>query len=336
MSLPHGSLGWVVLIAAIAFLFDFLNGMNDAANSIATLVSTRVLSPRAAVLWASFFNFAAAFGFTPHVAETVARGLVSSNAIDNAVLLGAFVGAALWDYFSVLTGLPTSSTHAIIGGLLGGAVSKAGLASLKAKKLLVTAAFIVISPLLGLAAGYFLMVLSYWVFRKSAPGQVSHLFKGGQLVSSALLSLAHGLNDAQKTMGLVALVLFTNGYLGAHFYIPKWVILSCYSVIALGTLSGGWRIIKTMGHRITKLNLLGGFCAETGAGVAVFASSLLGIPVSTTHTVAGAIVGVGATNRLSAIRWGIAGRIVWAWVLTVPCSALVSAGIYEVLRLLLR
>ncbi|TBR20175.1 inorganic phosphate transporter [bacterium] len=323
----------VVFICALAYLFDFLNGMHDAANSIATVVSTRVLSPRQAVVWAAFFNFVAAFGFGVHVATTIGKGLVDPAVIDNAVIVGALVGASLWDYITMVLGIPVSSSHALIGGLLGAAMMKAGTGCLLYAKLLTTVAFIFLSPTIGLIFGMAMMVAVSWIFRHKSPSQVDSTFRIGQLFSAGVYSLSHGANDAQKTMGIISVLLFSNGYLGATFHIPWWVILSCHGVIALGTLMGGWKIVQTMGSRVTKLKPVGGFCAETGAGVAILAFSLAGIPVSTTHTITGAIVGVGSTNRLSAVRWGIAGRIVWAWVLTIPCAAATAALTYLAAKL---
>ena len=311
----------VVAIIALAYLFDFLNGMHDAANSIATVVSTRVLSPRWAVAWAAFFNFVAAFGFGVHVANTVGKGIVDPSALNNTAIFAALLGGGLWNALTIWLGIPVSSSHSLIGGLIGAAVAKSGWGCLLPPKIIVTAAFIVLSPLVGLAAGLGLMVGVAWLFRRRAPGQVDGIFRVGQLLSSALLSLSHGTNDAQKTMGIISVLLFTNGYLGSSFHVPWWVILSCHAVIGLGTFLGGWRVVRTMGSQITKLQPVGGFCAETAAGLGILAASYGGIPVSTTHTITGAIVGVGSTSRLSAVRWGVAGRIVWAWVLTIPCSA---------------
>ncbi|MBI5631392.1 MAG: inorganic phosphate transporter [Elusimicrobia bacterium] len=318
----------VLSIIGLAYFFDFLNGMHDAANSIATVVSTRVLSPRQAVAWAAFFNFVAAFGFGVHVANTIGKGLVEPSVIDNAVIIGALVGASLWDWLTIVLGIPVSSSHALIGGLVGAGVAKAGWGCLLPKKLAITLAFIFLSPAIGLIFGFALMIAMYWIFRRKSPGQVDSIFRVGQLLSAALYSLSHGANDAQKTMGIISVLLFSNGLLSGEFRVPWWVILSCHAVISLGTLMGGWKIVKTMGHRVTKLKPVGGFCAETGAGLSILICSLAGIPVSTTHTITGAIVGVGSTQRLSAVRWGVAGRIVWAWILTIPCAAVTSALIY--------
>lgn len=321
----------VVFIVFIALVFDFLNGMNDAANSIATVVSTRVLSPRWAVVWAAFFNFVAAFGFGVHVATTIGKGLVDPAVVDNAVILAALIGGGLWTWLCTKVGLPISVSHSLIGGLVGAGVAKAGFACLLPKKLIITVLFIFLSPIIGLVFGFILMIAVFWLFRSRTPGQVDSVFRVGQLVSAALYSLSHGTNDAQKTMGIIAVLLFTNGYLGETFYIPMWVILSCHAVIALGTLAGGWKVIHTLGDKVTKLKPAGGFCAETGAGFSIIACSLAGIPVSTTHTITGAIIGVGSTVRLSAVRWGVAGSIVWAWVLTIPASSLVAGASYWLL-----
>ncbi len=318
----------VIFLVGLAYLFDFLNGMNDAANSIATVVSTRVLSPRNAVIWAAFFNFVAAFGFGVHVATTIGKGLIQPSVVDNAVILGALVGANLWTWITTILGIPVSCSHALIGGMVGAGVAKAGFACLLPKKLSLTVSFIFLSPMIGMLFGFSLMVAMYWIFRRHSPGQVDAMFRIGQLVSAALYSLSHGSNDAQKTMGIIAVLLFSNGYLGDKFHIPWWIILSCHAVIGLGTLMGGWKIIETMGNKITKLKPVGGFCAETGAGISILICSLAGIPVSTTHTITGAIVGVGSIQRLSAVRWGVAGRIVWAWVLTIPCAGLTAALTY--------
>ena len=321
----------LIVIIGLAYLFDFLNGMHDAANSIATVVSTRVLSPRHAVIWAAFFNFIAAFGFGVHVANTIGKGLVNPAVIDNAVVAGALVGASLWDWITIVYGIPVSSSHALIGGLVGAGLAKAGWGCLLQKKLLMTLAFIFLSPVIGLVFGFGLMTAVFWIFRRRSPGQVDSFFRVGQLLSAALYSLSHGTNDAQKTMGVISVLLFANGYLGDKFYVPWWVILSCHAVIALGTLLGGWKIVKTMGNKVTKLKPVGGFCAETAAGIAILLCSLGGIAVSTTHTITGAIVGVGSTQRLSAVRWGVAGRILWAWVLTIPCAAMTAALTYWVI-----
>ncbi|MBI4249633.1 MAG: inorganic phosphate transporter [Elusimicrobia bacterium] len=320
----------IAFIISLAYLFDFLNGMHDAANSIATVVSTRVLSPRFAVAWAAFFNFVAAFGFGVHVANTIGKGLVDPSVLDNAVLIGALAGASLWDWLTIQLGIPVSSSHALIGGMVGAGVAKAGFSCLIPGKLITIVIFIFLAPAIGLIFGFGLMVAVQWIFRRRSPSQVDAFFRIGQLFSAGLYSLSHGSNDAQKTMGIIAVLLFSNGYMGDTFHVPWWIILSCHAVIALGTLLGGWKIVKTMGFKVTKLKPVGGFCAETGAGIAILICSLSGIPVSTTHTITGGIIGAGSTMRLSAVRWGVAGRIVWAWVLTIPCAAVSAALIYRV------
>ena len=325
----------VVAVVALAFLFDFLNGMHDAANSIATVVSTRVLSPKQAVIWAGFFNFIAAFFFNVHVADTIGKGLVDPRVIDTAVIAGALIGASLWDWITIVFGIPVSSSHALIGGLVGAGVAKAGFDCLLYQQLKTTVIFIFLSPIIGLVFGFGLMVSVFWIFRRRSPSQVDRTFRVGQLMSAALYSLSHGANDGQKTMGIIAVLLYSNGLLGDKFYVPKWVIIACCAVIGLGTMSGGWKIVHTMGSKVTKLKPVGGFCAETGAGLSILICSYFGIPVSTTHTITGAIVGVGTTQRLSAVRWGVAGRIVWAWVLTIPCAAITAALTYKVVALFL-
>ena len=325
----------VFFLVALALFFDFLNGMHDAANEIAIVVSTRVLSPRQAVIWAAGFHMAAALGFGVHVADTIGRGLISPSVMDNSVIFGALVGGAFWNWFTIRLGIPVSSSHSLIGGLIGAAAAKAGFSCLLPKGLSITLAFMIISPVIGLVFGYGLMIAVYWIFRYKSPRQTDTLFRVGQLISSGFLSLAHGLNDAQKTMGLIAMLLFSNGLLGAKFHIPYWVIISCYAVISLGTLAGGWKVVHTVGQRVTKLRPAGGFCAQTGSGLCIFLCSLAGIPVSTTHVVTGALMGVGSTQRLSAVRWGVAGRILWAWLLTIPCAAAVAALSYMALHLLI-
>jgi len=319
---------YIVFLIILALVFDFLNGFNDSANSIATIVSTRVLSPRHAVLWAAFFNFIAFLFLGLHVANTVGSGIVNVNIIDPHVILSTLVGACLWDIIAWYFGLPTSSSHALIGGLVGSALMKAGPSSLVYKGIFKTIAFIFISPTVGLLLGLAIGVVVYRFFKKSTPLHVDHIFRKGQLLSAALFSLGHGGNDAQKTMGIIAGLLFSAGLLGKTFYIPFWVVISCQAAIALGTMFGGWRIVKTMGQKIAKLRPVDGFCAESGAAIALFVTTAFGIPVSTTHTITGAIMGVGSLRRMSAVRWGVAGRIVWAWILTIPCAATVSAITY--------
>jgi PiT family inorganic phosphate transporter len=315
----------VAAVVLVALAFDFVNGFHDAANSIATVVSTRVLSPRYAVLWAAFFNFVAFLVFQTHVANTIGKGVVDPKVIDTAVVFAALTGAIAWDLITWWFGIPSSSSHALIGGLAGAAVAKSGATVLDTVGLTKIGLSIVLSPLVGLALGFWLMTLVYWLFRRFTPARVDAWFRRGQLVSAALYSLGHGGNDAQKTMGIIAVLLYANGYLGDTFYVPLWVVLACHAAMGLGTLSGGWRIVRTMGLRITKLKPVGGFCAETGGAITLFIATSLGVPVSTTHTITGAIVGVGSVMSASAVRWGVAGQIVWAWVLTIPCSAFISA-----------
>jgi PiT family inorganic phosphate transporter len=316
-----------IFIVALALLFDFVNGMNDAANSIATIVSTRVLSPRLAVAWAAFFNFAAAFGFGVHVANTIGRGIVDISVVSPIFILAALVGAILWAYLCTHYGMPISVSHALIGGLAGAGLAKAGPDALITSGLVKVGIFIVLSPVIGLVVGAILMVGVSWLFRRLRPQRVDKFFRVGQLASSAAFSLGHGTNDAQKTMGIIAVLLYSAGYID-HFYVPVWVILAAYTMISLGTLAGGWKVIRTMGVRLTDLKPVGGFCAETAGATMLIGTALGGIPVSTTHTIAGAIMGVGSTRRLSAVRWGIAGKIVWAWIFTIPSSALVASLCY--------
>ncbi|HVG69753.1 MAG TPA: inorganic phosphate transporter [Vicinamibacterales bacterium] len=320
----------VLALITVALIFDFINGFHDAANSIATIVATRVLTPGQAVVWAATFNFLAAFGFGTAVAKTVGSGMIDLQVVTSVVIFGGLAGAIIWDLITWYYGLPTSSSHALVGGYAGAAIAKAGFGSLIASGWTKTLIFIVFAPLMGMGLGLLLSVISLWLFRGFSPARVDRWFRRLQLVSAALYSLGHGTNDAQKTMGIIAGVLFTAGYLSA-FEIPFWVIIAAHTAIALGTLSGGWRIVHTMGNKITKLQPFGGFSAETAGAITLFTASSLGIPVSTTHTITGAIVGVGAVRRLSAVRWGVAGRIVWAWILTIPASALIAALTYELL-----
>jgi PiT family inorganic phosphate transporter len=323
---------YIVFLILLALTFDFLNGFHDSANSIATIVSTRVLSPRYAVIWAAFFNFVAFLFLGLHVANTIGKGIVDVGIIDPNVILATLVGACLWDLITWYVGLPTSSSHALIGGLVGAALVKTGPDALVMKGIIKTITFIFVSPIVGLCLGLLIGIVVYRTFRKSTPLSVDHIFRKGQLVSAALYSLGHGGNDAQKTMGVIAGLLFSAGLLGDKFYIPFWVVISCQAAIALGTMFGGWRIVKTMGQRITKLRPVDGFCAETGAAITLFLSTAMGIPVSTTHTITGAIMGVGSLRRLSAVKWGVAGRIVWAWILTIPAAATISAITYLLAR----
>ncbi|MFA5143568.1 MAG: inorganic phosphate transporter [Candidatus Omnitrophota bacterium] len=325
----------ILFLIALALLFDFLNGFHDSANSIATIVSTRVLSPKKAVIWAAFFNFAAFLFFGLHVATTIGKGIVDINTIDKMTIFGALIGACGWNIITWYLGLPTSSSHALIGGMIGAALAKVGTGALLWSGIIKTVAFIFISPVLGLALGLGLGIVVYWIFRSSAPAQVDHIFRKGQLLSAAFYSLGHGGNDAQKTMGIIASLLFSAGLLGDKFYIPFWIIIACYMAIAAGTMFGGWRVVKTMGQKVAKLKPVDGFCAELGAAATLFISSGFGIPVSTTHTITGAIMGIGSLRRLSAVKWGVAGRIVWAWILTIPCSAFISALSYLALRQIL-
>jgi len=323
----------VVFIVIVALVFDFINGFHDAANSIATVVSTRVLTPLQAVEWAAFFNFVAAFGFGVEGAKTVGKGVVQPSVIDQWVVLAGLVGAILWDLITWYWGLPTSSSHALIGGFAGAAVVKAGFGSLIAAGLVKIAVFMILAPLIGLALGFTLMVLTLNIFKNATPGRVDKIFRRGQLLSAAAYSLGHGTNDAQKTMGIIAVLLFSTGHLGPEFYVPFWVILAAHLAMGLGTMAGGWRIVKTMGMRITKLRPVGGFCAEAAGAVTLIGTAVGGIPVSTTQTISGSIMGVGAIQRLSAVRWGVAGRIITAWILTIPASAVMAAGTWLLLRL---
>ncbi|MGH8637027.1 MAG: inorganic phosphate transporter [Burkholderiales bacterium] len=321
----------VLALVVVALVFDYINGFHDAANSIATVVSTRVLTPGKAVIWAAFFNFVAAFTFGTAVAKTVGSGLVDISVVTFAVIFAGLVGAIIWDLITWYYGLPTSSSHALIGGYAGAAVTKAGWTAIIVAGWTKTLVFIVLAPLIGMTLGFLLMVLIMWAFSGTAPGKVDHWFRRLQLASAAAYSLGHGGNDAQKTMGIIAGALVAGGYLdlvNGEMHIPFWVIMAAHAAIALGTLSGGWRIIHTMGSRITKLQPVGGFAAETAGAISLFTATHLGVPVSTTHTITGAIIGVGSIRRLSAVRWGIAGRIVWAWVLTIPASAGMAAVVY--------
>ncbi|MDD5439350.1 MAG: inorganic phosphate transporter [Candidatus Omnitrophica bacterium] len=321
----------IFFLIALALFFDFLNGFQDSANSIATIVSTRVLRPRYAVLWAAFFNFIAFFFFGLHVANTIGKGIIDIAIVDKGVIFGTLMGACLWNLTTWYFGLPSSSSHALIGGMIGAALAKAGPGALLWKGIFKTVTFIFIAPTMGLILGFFFGMLVYWLFRKSAPLKVDHIFRKGQLISAALYSLGHGGNDAQKTMGIIASLLFSAGLLGKEFHIPFFVVIMCYSTIALGTMFGGWRIVKTMGQKVAKLKPVDGFCAESGAAIMLFISSGFGIPVSTTHTITGAIMGIGSLRRISAVRWGVVGNIVWAWVLTIPCSAAISALAYTLI-----
>jgi len=343
-------IAYVVAIVLIAFIFDFINGFHDSANSIATIVGTRVLSPLAAVVWAAAFNFAAAFTGSLAVAKAIGSGMIEQSIVTPNVILGGLLGAIVWNLITWFFGIPSSSSHALIGGYAGAAIGRAGLgAILWGTKWVQTLSFIVVSPLVGLVAGYGLMVLVFWLFHRTSSARVDRFFRPAQLASSALLSYSHGGNDAQKTMGVIvgllvsANSLFANetGFLRAFYLtdnttVPFWVEICAYSAISLGTLFGGWRIVRTMGTRITKLRPVGGFCAETGGALAILIATHYGIPVSTTHTITGSIVGVGATQRLSAVRWGLAGRIVWAWIITIPAAGLMAAIAYQLLAAFVR
>jgi PiT family inorganic phosphate transporter len=323
----------LVFIILVALTFDFLNGFHDAANSIATVVSTRVLSPQKAVLWAAFFNFVAAFVLGTHVAKTIGSGMIDLTMVTRQVVLAGLLGAIFWNLLTWYYGLPVSSSHALIGGYAGAAIAKGGFGAIIPAGWTKTLIFIVLSPAMGALLAFSLMVSVTWIFRRWHPFKLDQLFRRLQLLSAGLYSLGHGGNDAQKTMGIITGLLVTSGHL-KEFHVPLWVILLSHAAIAFGTLFGGWRIVKTMGTRITKLQPFGGFCAETAAAVSIVGVTLAGIPVSTTHTITGAIIGVGATRRLSAVKWGVAGNIVWAWILTIPLSALAAALAYAVIRLL--
>ena len=319
----------VVLLVLLAIAFDFMNGFHDAANSIATVVSTGVLKPGQAVLFASVFNLIAIFVFHLSVAATVGKGIVQPGVVDTHVVFGALIGAITWNLLTWYYGIPSSSSHALIGGIVGAAMSKSGVSALVSGGILKTVAFIFLSPLLGFLLGSVMMVLVAWAFRRATPSKVDRWFRRLQIVSAGAYSLGHGGNDAQKTIGIIWMLLIATGHIRASDALPPtWTIVACYTAIAAGTLFGGWRIVKTMGQKITKLKPVGGFCAETGGAITLFLATGLGIPVSTTHTITGAIVGVGSTRRASAVRWGVAGNIVWAWILTIPASAFVAAIAY--------
>ena len=320
----------IVLTALIAYalLFDFLNGLHDAANSIATIVSTRVLSPRWAVIWAAFFNFIAFLFFGLHVAQTIGTGIVSAGVVDMHVIFGALTGAIAWNLITWWGGIPSSSSHALIGGLLGAGIAKAGSAAVVWTGVTKTVAAIFMSPIVGFGLALLLVLITTWLCVRSAPFAVDRRFRILQFISAAMYSLGHGGNDAQKTMGIIAGLMFATGHLGPEFYVPLWVVISCQAAMALGTLFGGWRIVRTMGSRITELTPMQGFCAETGGAITLFGATWLGVPVSTTHTITGAIVGVGAARRSSAVRWNVAGSIVIAWFITMPAAATIGALAY--------
>jgi PiT family inorganic phosphate transporter len=322
----------MALLIFVALIFDFLNGFHDAANSIALMVSTRLLTPQAAVAWAAFFNLVAFLFFGLHVANTVGKGIISKEIIDNAVIFGALGGAISWNLITWWFGIPSSSSHALVGGLVGAGVAKSGAGAIVAAGLLKTSLAIILSPLFGLLLALILSVAVLWIYEKSSPYPTERRFNKLQFVSSSLYSLGHGGNDAQKTMGIIAVLLYANGYLQGDFNVPFWVVISCQIAMGLGTLFGGWRIVRTMGMGITRIRPSGGFCAQTSGAIALFIATSLGIPVSTTHTITGAIVGVGMSRRVSAVRWGLASRIVWAWVLTIPCAGLIAAMSYHLGR----
>jgi PiT family inorganic phosphate transporter len=328
------SLPLLIALIAIALLFDFLNGLHDAANSIATIVSTRVLSPQYAVIWAAFFNFIAFLFFGLHVAQTIGRGIIEAEAIDPFVVFGALMGAIIWNVITWIGGIPSSSSHALVGGLVGAGLAKAGSVVIVWQGIIKTASGIVLSPATGFAIAIVLVVIVTWAFARTSPYLVDRYFRTFQFVSAALYSMGHGANDAQKTMGIIAVLLFSQGYLGSEFYVPFWVVFAAQLAMGLGTLFGGWRIVKTMGTKITRLTPMKGFCAETGGAITLFMATNLGVPVSTTHTITGAIIGVGAAHRVSAVRWGIARGILVAWIVTIPASAVIAALFYELATLI--
>jgi PiT family inorganic phosphate transporter len=329
------TMGFHVLVALIlvALVFDFLNGLHDAANSIATIVSTRVLRPIYAVFWAAFFNFIAFLVFGLHVAATIGTGLISANVIDGRVIFGALMGAISWNVITWWGGIPSSSSHALIGGLVGAGCAKAGFSAVVWTGLIKTGAAIFLSPLTGFVIALILVLAVSWLFVRTLPLAVDNFFRSAQFVSASLYSLGHGGNDAQKTMGIIAVLLYSQGYLGPEFHVPFWVVITCQAAMALGTLMGGWRIVHTMGSKITKLSPVQGFCAETGGAITLFMATHLGIPVSTTHTITGSIIGVGAARKVSAVRWNIASSILIAWVVTLPAAALIGALFYSLARL---
>ncbi|HEV1998973.1 MAG TPA: anion permease [Xanthobacteraceae bacterium] len=318
----------LISLVIVALIFDFLNGLHDAANSIATIVSTRVLPPRYAVAWAAFFNFIAFLFFGLHVAETLGVGIVSANAVGPQVIFGALVGAIIWNLVTWWAGIPSSSSHALVGGLLGAGIAKAGFSAVVWNGVIKTGAAIVLSPFSGFVLALILMLAVSWLFVRSTPYAVDRYFRSAQFVSASFYSLGHGGNDAQKTMGIIAVLLYSQGMLGDKFYVPFWVVITCQAALALGTLIGGWRIVKTMGSKITRLTPVQGFCAETGGAITLFAATWMGIPVSTTHTITGSIIGVGAARKVSAVRWNVANNIVFAWIITMPASGIMAAVTY--------
>lgn len=318
----------IIFIIFISLLFDFYNGANDAANSISTIVATKVLKPFYAVIWAAFFNFVAFIFVGTSVASTIGKGIVDINIVDNFLILSSMLGASIWTIICTVSGLPISASHALVGGLVGSAIVKAGVSSLIYSGIIKVVLFIFLSPIIGTFFGAILMIILINIFKNQKPGKVEGIFRKGQLISSALYSLGHGGNDAQKTAGIIATLLFTNGYLGDNFYIPKWVALVSYATIAIGTLTGGWKVVNTLGHRLTKLRPVDGFAAELGAALMIHGATFFGIPVSTTHTITGSIMGVGTIKRLHSVRWSISKRIIWAWILTIPGSALISGVVF--------
>ena len=333
MEMSQLGLGIVVALVLIALAFDFMNGFHDAANSIATVVSTRVLKPYQAVIMAAFFNFVAVFVFHLSVAATVGKGIIDQGIVDHYVVFGALTGAIAWNLITWWYGIPSSSSHALIGGLVGAGVAKAGTWALIPAGILKTVAFIFISPFIGMVLGALLLIIISWLFRRVTPSRVDRTFRRLQLISSSMYSLGHGGNDAQKTIGIIWMLLIAAGYTGSSDPVPIWVVVVCYVAIGLGTLFGGWRIVRTMGQRITKIRPVGGFCAELSGSAALFLATWLGIPVSTTHTITGSIVGVGTVQSVSAVRWGVAGDLLWAWILTIPCSAFMAAIAWGIARL---
>ena len=323
----------LVALIGVALFFDFLNGLHDAANSIATIVSTRVLKPQYAVAWAAFFNFIAFMFFGLHVAETLGKGIIDPNIVSPQVIFSALTGAIVWNIITWQYGIPSSSSHALVGGLVGAGVAKAGFGAIVASGLLKTVGAIALSPMIGFLLALTLILIVSWIFVRQTPFAVDRTFRFMQFVSASMYSLGHGGNDAQKTMGIIAVLLYSQGYLGGEFHVPFWVVISCQAAIALGTLFGGWKIVHTMGSKITRLNPMQGFCAETGGAITLFLATNFGVPVSTTQTITGAIVGVGAARRVSAVRWGIARQIVWAWVITLPAAAAMGALFYGLTQL---
>lgn len=321
----------MAVLVIVALIFDFMNGFHDAANSIALMVSTRLLTPQAAVIWAAFFNFVAFLFFGLHVADTVGKGIIDPNIVNNTVVFGALFGAIAWNVITWWFGIPSSSSHALIGGLIGAGLAHSGTKGvILGGKLISTGIAIILSPLFGMMLALLLSIGIMWAFQKSSPYKIESRFNKLQFISSSLFSLGHGANDAQKTMGIITVLLFANGYLQGDFHVPFWVVISCQLAMGLGTLFGGWRIVRTMGMGITKIRPTGGFSAQTSGSIALFLATSLGIPVSTTHTITGAIVGVGLSRRMTAVRWGLASRIVWAWVLTIPCAAIMAAIAYHI------